>query len=172
MLETRMERHSSLEQLFANLNHSVNRTLNSRTFVCFQMAQIHPESRCLHLASAGCPYPFHYRATTGDVAELQPDGAYPLGIRLDSDYRVLEIQLDPGDRVVFCSDGIMEAENAREEIFGFDRTAAAIHEGCKQDLSAEDLLDRIVETVGDFTDDVPATDDRTCVVLEVRNVER
>ena len=167
MLETRMERHSPLEQLFTNLNHSVNRTLNSRTFVCFQMAQIDPKTRCLHLASAGCPYPFHYRAATGEIAELQPNDAYPLGIRPDSDYRALEIQLDPGDRIVFCSDGIMEAANAQEETFGFDRTAAAIRSGCEQDLSAEDLLDRIAETVGAFTDGAPATDDRTCVVLRV-----
>ena len=39
--------------------------------------------------------------------------------------------LEPGDRIVLASDGIIEAGNESGEIFGFERTAAAIEQGCR-----------------------------------------
>ena len=168
MLETQMEHTSAPAQLFDRLNRSIHRIMDSRTFVCFAMAQIDPGARCMRLINAGCPYPFHYRAASGEVVELQMAEAYPLGVKPDSNYRSQEVQLAPGDRVVFFSDGIIEAENARGEVFGFERAAEAIRSGCAQGLPAQDLLDRIVAAVDAFTGGAPATDDRTCVVLGVK----
>jgi len=83
------------------------------------------------------------------------------------DYPVIETQLGPGDRVVFLSDGIIEAENATEEIFGFERTAETIKKGCSQDLSAPQLLDYLINEVKQFTGETPQGDDQTVVVLAV-----
>ena len=93
--------------------------------------------------------------------------AYPLGIRPDTTYRAIEIQLEPRDRVVFCSDGIIEAANVSDEMFGFERTTETIRRGCAEGLSAEALLERIVAEVGKFTGAAPQGADRTIVVLEV-----
>ena len=49
--------------------------------------------------------------------------AYPLGVRASATYSVVETVLEPGDYVVFCSDGIIEAANTEEDIFGFEQTA-------------------------------------------------
>jgi len=168
MLETQMEHTRAPAQLFDRLNRSIHRIMDSRTFVCFAMAQVDPETRCMRLTNAGCPYPFHYRAAGGEVVELQMAEAYPLGVKPDSDYRSQDVQLAPGDRVVFFSDGIVEAENARGEVFGFERAAEAIRSGCAQGLPAQDLLERIVAAVDAFTGGATATDDRTCVVLGVK----
>ncbi len=72
-----------------------------------------------------------------------------------------------GDYVVFCSDGISEAVNGQEEIFGFERTIETIRAGCAEGLSAEVLIDRLIGTVRDFAGDEPQGDDMTCVVLWV-----
>ena len=136
-----------------------------------QMSQLQEDStssdsstRILRLANGGCPYPLHYCAATGEVTELQAD-AYPLGVRVDTAYAAVEAQLGPGDRIVFCSDGIAEAANSEEEIFGFERTAEMVREGCAEGLSAEELIDRMIGTVKAFAGETPQGDDMTIVVL-------
>ena len=43
--------------------------------------------------------------------------AYPLGVLSDTAYRAIEVGLEPGDYVVFCSDGIIEVANVEGDIF-------------------------------------------------------
>jgi len=167
ILESQMELGGSLEDLFPRLNRSLYRTrVNSRTFVCFTMGELDPTTRTLCLSNSGCPYPFHYHTATGQVTELQVD-AYPLGVRADTVYSTIEMQLEPGDCIIFCSDGIAEAANAQEQIFGFEQTAETIRQACAENLSAEVLIDRLIGTVKDFAGDAPQGDDMTCVVLKV-----
>jgi len=80
---------------------------------------------------------------------------------------VIETQLSSGDRVVFCSDGIIEAENADRDIFGCEQTAETIKKGCSQDLSAPQLLDHLISEVKTFTGEAPQGDDQTVVVWAV-----
>ncbi|MBT4503497.1 MAG: SpoIIE family protein phosphatase, partial [Gemmatimonadetes bacterium] len=166
ILKSQIELDDPLEQLFGRLNRTLCDTLDSRTFVCFTMAEIDLSSRTFRLTNGGCPYPYHYRAATNDIAELQAE-AYPLGVRPDTEYTAVEAQLEPGDRLIFCSDGIVEAENAAGQLFGFERTAAAILRSCQKGLNAEDLLAQIVDKVKAFSGEVPQGDDQTIVVLQV-----
>lgn len=166
ILETQMESGDSLEELFGKLNRSLSRILDRRTFVCFSMGDLNPETRKIRLSNGGCPYPYHFQGSTGEVTELQVD-AYPLGVRAGSSYPVIEEQLAPGDCIVFCSDGIIEAENSEGEIFGFERTARTIRNGCQDDLSAPQLLDHLIGEVKSFTGETPQGDDQTIVVLRV-----
>ena len=115
--------------------------------------------------TTGC-YPYLYRKATDTVEELQLD-VYPLGVKLDSSYEVLDVKLQPGDRVVFCSDGIIEA-GVPSEMFGFERTSEAIRNLCSdRDSSSEAIIAGILDQVSEFTGDVAAADDMTCVVVGV-----
>ena len=60
----------------------------------------------------------------------------PLGVMWE-EMVALETGLETGDYVVFCSDGIIEAANADEAIFGFEQTAETIRAGCAEGLFAE-----------------------------------
>jgi len=164
ILKTEMQYGHRMEDLYASLNRTLHETLEDRTFICLAMGEIDPDTGSLRMANSGCPYPFHYRAATGDIVELQLD-AYPLGINPTSDYPVVEVRLEPGDRVVFCSDGIIEAANEAEEQFDFDRTAETIRLGCAQDLSSEGLIEMIFAEVESFAGEAPQGDDQTIVVL-------
>jgi hypothetical protein len=53
--------------------------------------------------------------------EMQIEGALPLGILSGQDFPVTSFKLEPGDSLLFMSDGIAEAQNAEGELFGFDR---------------------------------------------------
>jgi|APSaa5957512622_1039677.scaffolds.fasta_scaffold24230_1 serine phosphatase RsbU (regulator of sigma subunit) len=166
VLESEIKHDQSLDHLFASLNETLNNKLDNRTYVCFTMGEIDPDTRKFRVSNGGCPYPYRYRASDGEIAEIQID-AYPLGIRSGTQYQVQELQLEPGDRVVFCSDGIIEAENVDGELFGFERTAETIREGCSQDLSAPQLLDYLINEVKVFAGETPQGDDQTVVVLAV-----
>jgi len=67
--------------------------------------------------------------------ELDIASGLPLGITTDADYSESTAQLDPGDRLTFVSDGVVEATNERHELFGFHRTQAISAQ------SAQDIAD-------------------------------
>ena len=164
VLRTEMHEFQPLGQLFSRLNQTLHKTLEDRTFVCFCVAEIDRASGILQLANGACPYPYHFHATTGEVAELQVE-AYPLGVRSNTVYPVAEFQLAVGDWIVFCSDGIVEAENGDGDLFGFERTGEVIQKGCADGLSAEGLIERLIGAVKEFAGDVPQGDDMTCVAV-------
>ena len=82
-------------------------------------------------------------------------------------YEVLETALESGDRVIFCSDGITETMNPGDELFGYDRTEETLRKAYAENLSPEELIDRILSAVDAFRGDALQSDDMTCVVMQV-----
>jgi phosphoserine phosphatase RsbU/P len=68
------------------------------------------------LASAGHPAPYL------NGRELEVPGALPLGIVASQIYESCKVQLDQGGHITFYSDGVIEAQNARGEMLGFERS--------------------------------------------------
>jgi hypothetical protein len=54
--------------------------------------------------------------------EMSMEGALPLGTTEGAEFAVMRFQLQPGDRLTFVSDGVVEATNEKRELFGFART--------------------------------------------------
>ena len=166
ILDNQMEQPTPLPELFQSLNRSLCRSLREHTFVCLSMVEIDAAEQTMRLSNCGCPYPLHYHAATGAISETQVD-AYPLGVRPDTEFRVVEQGLGSGDYIVLHSDGFSEAANAEEQLFGFDRTMDVIRQGCSEGLSPEELIDRLIAEVKAFAGDEPQADDMTCVVVKV-----
>ena len=166
ILKSEMAHGGSVEEVFGRLNRSLHATLESRTFVCFTMAVLDPEARMARLSNGGCPYPYHWRAAEGRLSEVRV-GAYPLGVRADTTYAAAEVELGAGDRLVFCSDGIVEATCGGEEQFGYERTADAIVRACAEDVGAEGTIDRLLGAAEAFRGGTPQSDDMVCVVVRV-----
>ena len=76
------------------------------------------------------------------------------------------MQLDPGDKVVFYTDGIVEAMNAQEEMYGFERLQEVVKSSKSE--TAEALMNEIIASVHDFTGDAPQHDDITVIVVSVK----
>jgi len=183
ILRAEMQYGHALGLLFDKLNKALCDSLERRTFICFTMGELYigsPESDSAHsssshapsylfrLSNSGCPYPCHYRAADNSLVELQIS-AYPLGIRQQTTYEVTELHLEPGDRVIFFSDGLVEAASQAGEFFGFERLAEVIRTGCAEDLSAQALLQRIFQQVTAFTGSASQEDDQTLVVLHIEH---
>jgi len=79
-------------------------------------------------------------------AEIKVESGMPLGVALDGGYPETRLQLEPGDSLTFLSDGVVEAQTASGEMFGFDRTreisgqsAPAIAEKAQSFGQADDI---------------------------------
>ena len=168
ILKTQVETAPPIEELFVRLNHSAQHAITGRSFICLVMGELDTSTRLLRLCNGACPPAYHYSAASSVLHELELQ-AYPLGVRSDAEYPVLEVQLEPGDRVVFCSDGIVEATDSSEKIFGFERTADAIQQACASGLPAADLVDQIIASAHAFSGESSQRDDMTCVVLAVED---
>ena len=90
---------------------------------------------------------------------------FPLGILDDAEYEETQLKLTPGDKVVFYTDGIVEAMNEQEEIFGFERLLEVIQEA--QSMSADLLLKEVLDRVNEFAGGAAQHDDLTVIVVSV-----
>lgn len=87
-------------------------------FVTCLYAVLDPEIGCMQYANAGHDLP--YRRGKDSVDEMRATGM-PLGLMPDMTYEEKEITLEPGDSILFYSDGLVEAHNAERDMFGFPR---------------------------------------------------
>jgi phosphoserine phosphatase RsbU/P len=81
-----------------------------------------------------------------DGREIELPAALPLGVLSTASYETEQFHLAHGSRLTFYSDGVVEAQNEKGELFGFDRaksistkSAAAIVEAAKQFGQSDDI---------------------------------
>jgi len=91
------------------------------TFATCLCARIYRDGK-MEIANAGHLSPYR----DGREVELPP--GLPLGVIPGMTYEQTTFQLDQGDRIIFLSDGVVEATNADGELFGFERTQQVSNE--------------------------------------------
>jgi sigma-B regulation protein RsbU (phosphoserine phosphatase) len=123
----------------------------------------------LTLARAGHDPALCYRAATGAVESLRSPGL-ALGVdsgqvfeRVTKDH---EVPLQAGDCVLFYTDGVKEAVDAKEEEFGMERMAEVFRNAAPH--GAEAVLNGMQAELKAFTGECPQMDDITLVVIEKR----
>ena len=117
----------------------------------------------LRVANAGQSQPLLYKDHRCGKIELT---GFPLGIYEDVAYDEWGVTLEPGNILVFHSDGITETANSEGQFFGTTRLRELIEK--HQDLTAAELADKILVEVDWFSRSAPLSDDRTLVVMKVR----
>jgi sigma-B regulation protein RsbU (phosphoserine phosphatase) len=135
-------------------------------FVALLYAILNARDTTLSLCSAGQTQPIYVSAKTGKASLVETKGdTFPLGILEDAGYQQTRLQLAAGDRVVFYTDGIVEAMNEQQEIFGFDRLLEVVR-GARS-MTADALLKEIIDTVNTFAGGAAQHDDITLIVVSV-----
>jgi phosphoserine phosphatase RsbU/P len=117
----------------------------------------------LRVANAGQSQPLLYK--DGRCGKIELTG-FPLGIFEDVTYDEWGVTLEPGNILVFHSDGIAESTNGEGQFFGTTRLRELIEK--HHTLTAAELADTILNEVDWFTQSAPLSDDRTLVVMKVR----
>ena len=84
----------------------------------------------------------------------------------DVRYREYELQLRPGSRLFLYTDGVPEATNAEDELFGTERMLEALNED--ENAAPQTILKNVRRAVDDFVMDAEQFDDLTMLCLEYR----
>jgi sigma-B regulation protein RsbU (phosphoserine phosphatase) len=151
---------------FINAHLTERYTNDSGKFVTAFYGIYDPSDRSLRYACAGhCPP--RIMRESGKLEWMDEGAGLPLGIEGDGGYHDVVIQFHPGDTIVFYTDGITEARgSASNDLFGTDRLDDVLRD-CPSGSAAE-LIDRTLESVDEFTEGRPPTDDRTLLCVRVK----
>lgn len=143
---------------------AVNRTLISELpHGMVTMVYVHAEieTGVLRVANAGHNFPV---LIGRDVRELELSGL-PLGIDPDAEYETITARLEPGETALLYTDGITEANDARERMYGFQRLQSLLLRNHQQ--RPRTMMATILNTVKAWSNNQLA-DDMTMVVLRRR----
>jgi phosphoserine phosphatase RsbU/P len=150
-------------ELLRQLNQLLCERRIEARFMTFCFATWRKTTRKLRVANAGQTQPLLLRGGRCEVLKLV---GFPLGLYEDVTYEEWSLILDPGDILVFYSDGITEAADPDGGFFGVSRLTAAVEAHAAR--PAGELAERVLAEVREFTQAAPVTDDRTLVVMKVR----
>lgn len=136
----------------------------TQQFITFFYGIYDPESRNMVYTNAGHNPPLVYRAATGECESL-PVRDFIMGGMLEAQYRVGVFSLNPGDVVLFYTDGLKEGRNSAKEQFGMNRIVGCIKENHIYDpASIQEILSY---EFAEFLDGEPPYDDVTMVVIKI-----
>jgi sigma-B regulation protein RsbU (phosphoserine phosphatase) len=162
------EERLTVGEIMIRANRRTKKDIKGGMFVALLYAVVDGGHGTVSICSAGQTQPIHFSARTGEAALVETQGdTFPLGILEEADYRETTLKLERGDIVVFYTDGIVEAMNEDEEIFGFERLLEVVRSA--GDKGADELLKEILDRVNAFVVNAPQHDDLTVIVLNVEN---
>ena len=160
------EQDLSVSEIMIQGNQRLKKDIKSGMFVALLYAMFYTEERSIGLCSAGQTSPVYLSAETGEVRLVETEGdTFPLGILESAEYVETRLDMSPGDAIVFYTDGIVEAMNAKEKMYGFDRFEAVVK--ASAGLSAQELMDKILQDVNTFVSGAEQHDDLTVIIIKV-----
>ncbi len=119
----------------------------------------------LEFINAGHPSPLLLRA--GDIYEPFSEGCLPVGLIDNAQYASAATRLQPDDVLVMFSDGVTEAMDTEESLFGISRLREAL--SGKSAISLEELQRTILESVQAFSQGADQADDITLMLARYRS---
>ena len=148
-----------------NLNSAIYSRQNRSRFVSLLIVALDVNSRKIEYINAGQSKPILLRH--GEVSVLKGPGArFPLGVREAPQYKTKAVQLKVGDILLLYTDGVTEAMNAREDMFGEDRLKTLFLDVGQQDLRARQIVETIKDEIMLFSGPEQQHDDLTIVVVK------
>ncbi len=154
------EEASDLMNKVTRLNKAICADTPDNRFITFFIAVLDPATGALTYVNAGHNPPLLVRAA-GGVDQLDQGGPV-LGILPIARYREVNVQVEPGDSIVFYSDGVTEAASPEGEEFGEDRLGAFV--AGRPNLEVAELITEISSAVNTFTKGAPLADDLTLLI--------
>jgi PAS domain S-box-containing protein len=142
----------------------VQQLITLENFVTLCYARLDLNKQSLDLVDCGHTGVIHFRAETSCCTMVHGNNL-ALGIRAGEIYEQISVAFEPGDVLLFYSDGVTEARNAAGELFGAERLADCVRSNGTRDPEA--LVAAIRQAVCTFTESDELSDDLTCVAIKV-----
>ena len=169
------EIYTSPRTMLIALNRIIANHLDARSFITMTYAVVDLRARTITYARAGHTPLIYVPGTCADggprqVKILAPDGMV-VGLKLDNgemfERHLVEetIPLQAGDLYLLFTDGISEAMNGRDDLFGESRLGRLVETHAH--LPSEELRERVLREIAAFVGDAPQHDDMTMILLKV-----
>lgn len=168
-LRSESAHYQNCADLLTNLNQMLYNQLRANQMnTGLLYLQLDLKKMQAQVGNAGLIAPFHY-------SNHQPEPVYnfvdvyglPLGTTLTPIYRQQTVHVKPGDLIVICSDGILEAMNPQKQLFSFTRFEQSVLSAGKTAAGAQQVAQSILADVYTFMNGAPQHDDMTLVVLKL-----
>lgn len=164
MLRSYAREFSDIAEAMIKTNNLFNKDTGETGMFVTVLAGIYDHrTKILNYYSCG-HNPGLVRRKNRNVEVLKFDGM-AMGILPAESATSFKIQLEPGDTVVFYTDGITDALNDNNEFFGEQRLIACLQE--VGDRNASDIVEGIVKCVNTFVGNAPQYDDITLLIMKI-----
>ncbi len=165
-LRQRALQSGNIARIISDVNRQLTRDVEeSGRFMTLFCSEIDTHSRCIRWVRAGHEPAIFYDPATNTFEELKGPG---MALGVDESWRYEEKQkseLTPGQIIVFGTDGIWEAHNAKGEIFGKKSLFKIIRQHAAG--TAQEVVAAIIDSLNHFRQGVIPEDDVTLVVVRV-----
>jgi sigma-B regulation protein RsbU (phosphoserine phosphatase) len=163
-----LNRHSP-GQILQHLNQVMYADLeNSNRFVTLFYSEYDPKTQILSYSNAAHHPPLLWQAATHSIQRLDTIGML-IGLDADTRYSEAQVQLYPGDTIIYFTDGFTDAANQQGDRFDEENLQLAFQWACHNCNGAEAILEYIFDQVNKFVG--PGShniDDMTLVVVQVQ----
>ena len=155
------------QQVAVHLNRQFPMGSQSGRYFTIAYAVLDTETRRLRYILAGQPAPI--LARKGQRPEQLTGSGFPIGLVDDAEFDEYSLQMEPGDRLYFYSDGITEARNEPGDMLQPEGLIRFIERSREQPI--DDGIQKIVKAVTQWCHPVTFDDDLSLLVLEVPDVK-
>ncbi len=160
-LRTRLALGQELASIAREIDVDIEGNTPGPVYATLFVGMLNPVTRLLRYVNAG-HNPQYVLRRDGKLEHMSSSGL-PVGLLAGHGYTEARVQLDAGDLLFFYTDGCVEAENEKEEMFGAERLEALL----RTSAGAEDLLARVETAVKTFRGTAEPFDDATMMVVQV-----
>lgn len=164
------------DRIVSRMNYDLNKNNESCMFVTLFVGILDLTSGLMHYSNAGHEPPVVIRSkgekeswSKGEkVAQLLPiEPCFLVGLTTDVSYVTQTVVLEPQATVFFYTDGLNEAANGNEKLFGDERILDEVNRAIETgQLSPKALIDRMTQAVHEFVGDAEQSDDLTMLVVQ------
>ncbi|MER2056662.1 MAG: SpoIIE family protein phosphatase [Clostridia bacterium] len=168
MIQTQAASGRSPAEVLENVNRLICDNNQEGMFVTVWFATLDLKTGLLTAASAGHEYPI-LKTPEGAFEIYRDPHGFVIGGMPGLKFREYEIRMEPGSKLFVYTDGVAEATNAENELFGMERTVDALNEA--MDKGSEEILRSVNNAVERFVGDAEQFDDLTMMCVEFRGKE-
>ena len=148
--------------ILSDLNAGLAPRMYGPSFIALNLAILDEAEKRIDYANGGQPYPILKSGT--DIIEIE-SGDLPLGSMKKVEYESTTFDLNEGDFLIFHTDGLIEALNTEEEMYGTERLKESVSR-IPDSFTAEEVVQHLVDDAHSFVGEAEQYDDLTIVVIK------
>ena len=152
-------------KIFTLSNNRLNEGNKATMFATAWIAILNKDDMTIQYTNAGHTYPLLYRKGKGAEYMKKVDGLF-LGVMAGIPYQSNIIKVEEGDRLFLYTDGVTEAHNIKDELYGEERLLNLFNDNI--DKSDDEIIDIILKDVKAFTGEAPQFDDITMMIVTIK----